>query len=96
MKYLHRPDLRSWSTFDESRGIDFNAIAWIREQGNVLIDPLPMTEWDIGQLTEFGGAAQIVVTNSDHVRSSARLAEHFGAALKGPAAERDHFPISCD
>jgi hypothetical protein len=96
MKHLHRPDLRAWSSFDESRDLDFNSVAWIREQGNVLIDPMPLSEWDLGQLTELGGASQIIITNSDHVRSGAELAQHFGATLLGPAAEQEEFPIACD
>ena len=34
MKRLHRPDLYAWSSFDESRDIDFNSVAWIRPDGS--------------------------------------------------------------
>ena len=30
MKALHRPDLFSWSQFDEARNLDFHSVAWIR------------------------------------------------------------------
>src|SRR5690606_33846064 len=41
------------------------------------------------------GLALIVVTNSDHVRASAELAQATGAAVLGPAGEREAFPIAC-
>lgn len=96
MKRLHRQDLFCWSTFAERLDIDFNAFAWIRQGGNVLIDPLPMTEHDRKHLRELGGAAWIVVTNSAHVRGAKELAAELGAKIAGPAAEREGFPIPCD
>jgi glyoxylase-like metal-dependent hydrolase (beta-lactamase superfamily II) len=95
MKALHRPDLFCWSTFDESRNVDFNAWAWIRPDGNVLIDPLPLGDHDRKHLTELGGAKWVVVTNSDHTRAAKELAESFGAKLAGPAAEQETFPWPC-
>jgi hypothetical protein len=46
LKKLHRTDLFGWSVFDEERNIDFNGTLWVRPQGNVLIDPLPLIEHD--------------------------------------------------
>ena len=96
MKRLHRADLYGWSTFDEARDIDFNAIVWVRPEGNVLVDPLPMTPHDRTHLAGLGGAAWIVITNSDHVREAAKLAKELGARIAGPRAEKDAFPIPCD
>ena len=96
MKRLHRDDLFGWSVFDESRNIDFHGIAWVRGGGNVLIDPMPMSAHDEAHLRELGGAATIVITNSDHVRDAAALAEKLGAKILGPRGERDRFPIRCD
>lgn len=95
MKSLHRPDLFAWSHFDEARNVDFHGVAWIRPDGNLLIDPLPMSEHDRAHLQALGGAAWIVVTNSDHVRCAQALAEAFGATLCGPRAERETFPLAC-
>src|SRR5262245_28354165 len=95
MKRLHRPDLYAWSRFAEGRDIDFNSVAWVRAGGNVLIDPLPMSDHDRAHLQNLGGAAIIVITNSDHVRAAQSLAEQFGAELCGPQAERDTFPLRC-
>ena len=96
MKQLHRPDLWAWSSFDAARNIDFNSVAWIRDGGNVLIDPLPMSDHDLSHVESLDGATTIVITTSDHIRASAELAARFGAELVGPAGERDGFPLACD
>ena len=96
MKQLHREDLFGWSVFDESRNIDFHGLAWVRGDGNVIVDPVPMSAHDEAHLGELGGAATIVVTNSDHTRDAVALAEKFGTRILGPRGERDGFPIRCD
>jgi hypothetical protein len=95
MKRLHRPDLFTWSCFDESRDVDFNSVAWIRPGGNVLIDPLPLSDHDRAHLQRLGGAALVIVTNGDHTRAAQAIAQEFGAALQGPRAEREGFPLAC-
>ena len=92
MKSLHRPDLFGWSAFDESRNVDFNGTLWVRPDGNVAIDPMPLSEHDRAHLEALGGAAWVVVTNSDHLRSAQELAAWTGARVAGPAAERDRWP----
>ena len=96
MKRLHRKDLWCWSVFNERLDIDFNSFVWTRPDGNVVIDPLPMTAHDREHLGKLGGAAWIVLTNRDHVRGARELAAEFGAMIAGPAAERDGFPVACD
>jgi len=96
VKRLHRPDLFGWSVFDESRNLDFHAVLWVRDGGNVAIDPLPLSSHDRAHLAALGGVSLVVVTNSDHVRAAAALAKECGARLAGPAAERASFPLACD
>lgn len=96
MKLLHRSDLYGWSVFDEARNIDFHSVLWVRPDGNALFDPLPLTEHDAKHLVVLGGAAHIFLSNSDHVRDSARIAELCGARLYGPAAEQASFAVRCD
>lgn len=95
MKQLHRDDLWAWSAFDETRNLDFNSVAWIRPGGNVLVDPMPMSEHDLDHLGELGGAAFVVITTSDHLRDAVKLRERFGAELVGPRGEQDSFPVDC-
>lgn len=96
LKLLHRHDLFSWSEFDEERNLDFNSWLWQRSDGNVLIDPLPMSGHDRRHLESLGGAKFIVVTNSDHCRDAEKIARDTGAKLCGPNQERAAFPLACD
>ena len=95
MKSLHRSDLYGWSLFDADRNIDFHSAVWVRPEGNVVIDPLLLSKHDEAHLRELGGVAWIVITNSDHVRDSIRLAENTGAQLMGPSQEANNFPVEC-
>ena len=96
MKRLHRSDLFGWSVFNEDRNIDFHSVLWVREGGNVAVDPLPMSAHDRAHLEALGGARHIILTTSDHARDAARLAEATGARVLAPAAERERFPIRAD
>lgn len=95
MKQLHRLDLFGWSVFNEERNLDFHSVLWVREAGNILIDPLPMSEHDHYHLQSLGGVKIIVITNSDHVRDAERLASQTGAFVCGPASEEASFPMAC-
>jgi glyoxylase-like metal-dependent hydrolase (beta-lactamase superfamily II) len=96
MKRLHRPDLFTWSSYDETQGVDFNGFLWRREGGNVVVDPVPLGPPDERHLAELGGASRIVITNSSHVRAARELAAATGARVLGPAGERERFPIPCE
>ncbi len=96
MKQLHRKDLFGWSEFNQERNLDFHSIFWVREEGNVLIDPLPLSEHDQEHLQSLGGASIIVITNSDHCRDAANIAAQTEAIIIGPSGEQDNFPIACN
>ncbi|MDP1824245.1 MAG: MBL fold metallo-hydrolase [Archangium sp.] len=94
MKRLHRKDLYGWSTFHAPLDLDFNSVLWVREGGNVAVDPLPLSEHDLAHVQKLGGVAQIVVTNSAHLRAALDLQKATGAKLIGPAGEREK--LTCD
>jgi hypothetical protein len=94
MKRLHRSDLYAWSEFNEDRNIDFHSVLWVREGGNVAVDPLPLSPHDQAHLQALGPLGTIVITNSDHTRAARPLAELTGARVLGPAAEQGQ--IECD
>ncbi len=96
MKLLHRTDLYGWSRFDETRNIDFRSVLWVRGEGNVIVDPLQLSDHERARLLQFGGTKHIVITNSDHVRETEALRKLTGAKVYGPKAEQSNFPISCD
>ncbi|WAK03537.1 MBL fold metallo-hydrolase [Methylobacter sp. YRD-M1] len=96
MKQLHRKDLFGWSVFDPEKNLDFHSVLWVRNGGNILIDPLPLSEHDHSHMQRLGGVSLIVITNSDHCRDAEHIAGETGALLCGPAAEEDTFPLSCN
>ncbi|GFO74967.1 hypothetical protein BPLS_P1922 [Bathymodiolus platifrons methanotrophic gill symbiont] len=95
MKQLHRKDLFGWSEFNQERNLDFHSVLWVREQGNVLIDPLALSDHDLEHLQALGGANIIVITNSDHCRDAENIAAQTGAKIVGPVGEQATFPIVC-
>ncbi|MBW4611937.1 MAG: MBL fold metallo-hydrolase [Desmonostoc vinosum HA7617-LM4] len=96
MKSLHRADLYSWSNFNPARNIDFNGVAWIRPEGNILIDPVALSNHDWNHLQSLGGVSWIILTNSEHFRASKEIVDQTYAKIAGPIAEKDAFPIFCD
>ena len=96
MKQLHRKDLFGWSEFNQERNLDFHSVLWVRESGNILIDPLPLSDHDQEHLQTLGGASIIVITNSDHCRDTENIAAQTGAKIFGPSGEKENFPIVCD
>jgi len=93
MKRLHRSDLFSWSEFNPRLNIDFNSFVWTRPQGNVVVDPLPLSAHDAEHLRSLGGVAWVVLTNSFHLRATAELVKTFSAQVAAPRAESAAFAL---
>jgi hypothetical protein len=96
VKLLHRPDLFTWSKFDEERNVDFNSFFWKRDEGNVAIDPLPLSPHDEKHVRSLGGISLVLLTNSDHVRDTEKVRAMFGAKVAAPVGEKEKFPIRVD
>ena len=95
MKTLHKSNLYCWSQFDEDRNIDFHSYLWVRDNGNIVFDPLPLTDHDKKHLSHLGVLSIIIISNSDHIRNAEKLADETGAQIWAPEAEREDFPIQC-
>ena len=100
MKKVMFDDMYCWSVFNDVRQIDFNGHLWVRESGNVLIDPVPMSDGDLEQFDALGGAKWIVVTNRDHEREADFFKQRTGAEvvahLVAPMVEAEaeaHLPV---
>src|SRR5690606_37015772 len=87
MKALHKSNLYSWSVFNEERNLDFHSVLWASPHGNVVIDPLPLSEHDRRHVEALGGVQEIFITTSDHVRGAAELAKTSGAHVWAPPLE---------
>ena len=96
MKQLHRKDLFGWSEFNPERNLDFHSVLLVRADGNVLIDPLPLSAHDQNHLRLLGGAKFIIVTNSDHCRDAFHIAKVTGAVIYAPASEQNSLPFACE
>lgn len=109
MKSLHKHGLFTWSEFNAERNIDFNSFFLkgspimnalnpflTGEMENVVIDPLPLSEHDKAHVRALGGIDWIILSNSDHCRAAAEIAEEFKAKIAGPKAESANFPIAVD
>ena len=96
MKKLHQDNLYCWSSFDESRNIDFHSFLWLREEGNIAFDPQILSAHDAEHLKALGGVKTIIVSNSDHIRDAENLRAVTGASIYGPAAEKHNFELACD
>ena len=93
MKRLIFEDIYSWSVFSEARQIDFNGHLWVRDEGNILIDPVPICDADRAQFEQLGGAKWIVITNRDHEREAAEFQEWTGAEVIVHEADADLLDI---
>lgn len=89
MKTTWLPGLHYWSEFQADRGIDFNGFLWARDNGNVLIDPMPGGDAERARVRELGGAAYVLVTNADHWRATSAWAQELDAEILAPSVERD-------
>ena len=87
MKQLHRPQFWGWSLFNAERNLDFHSVLWQRPAGNVVIDPLPLSDHDAAHLEQLGGVRDIIVTNSDHGRAALELRDRTSARIWGPRHE---------
>lgn len=87
MKSLHRPDLWCWSEFNAERNLDFHSYFWQRPEGNVAIDPLPLSEHDAAHVAGLGGVAWILISNADHTRATSALQARWGAKLAAPKGD---------
>ncbi len=96
MKRLSLENFYSWSVFSEARQIDFSGHLWVREGGNVVIDPVAISEPDLAQLIDLGGAAFILATNRDHARMSVFFKEQTGAEVLAHEADVATFSFPID
>ena len=96
MKRLSLDNFYSWSVFSEQRQIDFSGHLWVREAGNVVIDPVAISDADLSQLFELGGAALIVATNRDHARMSAFFRDQTGADVLAHEGDAASFTFAID
>jgi len=70
-----------WSVWQPDRNLYFNSFFVASPDGNVAIDPLPISDADAEDIAARGGLAWVLVTNRDHERDARAVAATFGARL---------------
>ncbi|MBD5634381.1 MAG: cupin domain-containing protein [Candidatus Eremiobacteraeota bacterium] len=70
-----------WSVWQPDRNLYFNSFFVAMPDGNVAIDPLPLSETDAAEIASRGGLAWVLITNRDHERDARAVATRFGARL---------------
>ena len=85
-----------WSAWQPDRGMAFNSYLFERGGGFAAVDPLPLDDASLDEISRLGGVHTIVLTNRDHERSAVALRERFGARIVAGKAEADLFGISID
>jgi glyoxylase-like metal-dependent hydrolase (beta-lactamase superfamily II) len=72
-----REDLFFWQAYDPSVKVDLSCCARGTKQGLVFIDPIPLAQEALDQLTAGRRPAAIVLTNGNHERGARDLREQF-------------------
>jgi uncharacterized cupin superfamily protein len=70
-----------WSVWQPDRNLFFNSYFLERADGNLAVDPLPLSDEDAVEIERRGGVAWVVVTNRDHERATADIVQRFGAKV---------------
>ena len=76
-----------WSVWQPERNMFFNSFFIARPDGNLAIDPLPISDADADEIAARGGIAWVVITNRDHERDARALATRFGAKIAASAPD---------
>jgi len=88
--------LSMWSAWQTGPDVFFNSFFVEAEGGNLVVDPLPLSEPDAAQIDERGGARWVVVTNRDHERDAKNVAARFGAKIAASEADAPLLGIPVD
>ena len=80
------PGVWSWSVWQPDRNLDFNGFFVQGADGNVVVDPIAPDDALLDDLRA-RGVATVLVTNRDHERASAQVAQATGARVVASALD---------
>ena len=83
------PELALWHAFDPIAKAELFSTAVRCPRGLLLVDPIPLAHSAEDELLALGPVVGIVVSNANHWRASALLAEKWGVAVFGHASLAD-------
>jgi uncharacterized cupin superfamily protein len=76
----------SWSRWQPDRGVDFNGYFVESDEGNLVVDAVEPDEMTLAALVQ-RGVADVLVTNRDHERATAKVAAATGARIMASALD---------
>lgn len=83
------PGVFTWAWFSERHGYDFNGYLLRAPGGNVVVDPVEMSDATLDAIAR-EGVSLILLTNRNHTRASVRVRERTGAPVAIHAADAPH------
>ncbi|MDP9291556.1 MAG: hypothetical protein M3O82_04225, partial [Verrucomicrobiota bacterium] len=88
--------LAFWQGYDPAVKTDVSCCAVLAEAGLIFVDPLPLADDVLCELTESAIPAGIVLTNENHLRSSEEFAKRFEVPIRKSANCEDGATIFGD
>ncbi|HEX3468199.1 MAG TPA: cupin domain-containing protein [Candidatus Elarobacter sp.] len=89
------PGVWSWSRWQPDRSMDFNGFFVESPDGNLVVDPIAPGDELVADLRE-RGVATVLVTNRDHERATAAVAEATGAQVVASALDAPTLAVRVD
>ena len=90
------PGIATWSWFSEEKQLNFNGHLLDVGEHRILVDPPPLSDADLTQLTNVGQVDYILLTNRDHERESATYKEALNARVYVPQADAPEMSVTPD
>lgn len=85
-----------WSRWQADRGLNFNSYFIRGDDGNLLVDPLPLDDPDAAEIDRLGGVRWIVVTNRDHERAARDAVKRFSARVAAAEPDASELTVKVD
>jgi len=85
-----------WQGYDPSVKVDLSSHAYLTPQGWVLIDPIPLREEVLIELSAEEKIAAILLTNSNHERAAADYREKSNARIIAHTGAQGAFSVEVD
>ncbi len=90
------PGIAEWSWFSEDKQIEFNGHLLDVGEHRILVDPPPLPDADLAQLTSAGRVDYILLTNRDHEREAAAYAGMLKTRVYVPRADAPEMSVTPD
>lgn len=90
------PGIATWSWFSEEKQINFNGHLLDVGEHRILVDPPPLSDADLTQLSTAGPVDYILLTNRDHVREAATYKEALNTRVYVPEKDAPEMSVTPD